>query len=135
MESPAPEEESTARDAIVDRPSATPAVNTKRNPPPSAPRGSNITLRYLGDQLGGCTLRVNFNIGGKIIVPNSNPYYASDVPEGNQNYATTGAVVCPVGTCQAYGQGSVFIHEDSIFNIVWNMNSYTTCAMTLVPAQ
>jgi tetratricopeptide (TPR) repeat protein len=120
---------------IVDGPNATPPVNVQPTAPPAAPSTSHITLRYLGDQLGGCTLRVNFNIGGKLIVPNSNPYYASDVPEGNQNYITTGAVVCPLGTCQAYGQGSLFIHEDSIFNIVWQQNSYTTCAMTLVPVQ
>lgn len=98
-------------------------------------QSASVTLRYLGDQLGGCFLRINFNIGGKYIVPNGNPWTVPDVPEGNQSYTVGGTVQCPIGTCQAYGQGSVFIHDGAIFNVIWQSNSYTTCAVTLMPAQ
>jgi hypothetical protein len=37
--------------------------------------------------------------------------------------------------CRSYGQGSVFIHEGSIFNVVWQQNGYRTCAMSLVQVQ
>jgi len=120
---------------IGDEPNGTTPVKVQPTAPRTEPSTSHITLRYTGDQLGGCNLRVNFNIGGKLIVPDSNPYYASDVPEGNQHYVTAGAVVCPAGTCQAYGEGSVYVHDDAIFNIVWAMNSYSTCGMTLVPME
>jgi len=122
------------------QPSAVIETNDPNYVPPNVqsnvPRNvSNIMLRYTGDQLGGCNLKVGFNIGGRVIVPNSNPFYATGVPNGKQPYVTTGSIVCPVGTCSAYGQGSVFIHDQAVFNLVWQQNGYQTCGVTLVPVE
>ena len=110
-------------------------VVAQPNQEPVEPRTSHITLRYLGDQLGGCNLHIGVNIGGRLLVPNSNPYFASDIPNGDQHYVISGAVVCPVGSCQAQGQGSTYIEEDAIYNLVWAQSGYSTCSMTIVPAQ
>lgn len=93
---------------------------------------STISIGYLGDAFG-CTLSIGITIGGATWVPIGNPYIATQVPSGVQNYSITGNILCPLaGSCLATGSGTITIWEQELYLVTWGVSAVGVCTVSLV---
>src|SRR5579863_7629114 len=94
-------------------------------PPPPAPAVTTATvmIRYASDR-HKCTPDLNVTIAGKAFHPTSNPYAASGVKSGAQEYTIDGLISCPGRKAvQATGSGAIDIHEGAVFDLAWQTKS------------
>lgn len=102
-----------------------PVVDRRIEPAASAP--ATITLKYMGDALD-CSLNLFVNIGGRSFNPDSNPFRVGNIPAGAQNYSIGGTISCSYESCQAAGEGTLYIQDNAEYYVMWN---YYTCNVGL----
>lgn len=93
---------------------------------------ADVQVSYSGDQLG-CTLNLSVSIDGEGVVPRTDPFTVPDVSFGLVDYLVTGTIVCPtVGSCQAYGEGSLNVRQDyQVFQLSWLNTGVGQCGVML----
>jgi hypothetical protein len=94
-------------------------------PPPAAPAVTTATvmIRYASDR-HKCTPDLNVTIAGKAFHPTSNPFAASGVKPGAQEYTIDGLISCPGRKAvQASGSGAIDVHEGAVFDLAWQTKS------------
>ena len=105
--------------------SSDPGTDRRTEPVVSAP--ATITLKYMGDAFD-CALNLIVNIGGRSFNPDSNPFRVGNIPAGAQNYSIGGTISCGYESCQATGEGTLYIQDDAVYYVMWN---YYTCNVGL----
>jgi hypothetical protein len=76
-------------------------------------------LKYAADR-HKCTPDLNLTIAGAPYHPTSNPFAASGVKIGAQEYAIDGVINCPGRrTIKASGAGAIDVQEGAIFDFAW----------------
>lgn len=108
------------------------------NPPDPGPGGNRVVkttgsvrIAYAGDQYG-CSLPVTITIGDKTFTPTGQAFIATDVPLGQQRYQIKGNINCPViGSCSAFGEGTIYVRDNSTFNVVWQNVAFAQCRIWL----
>ncbi len=92
---------------------------------------ATIQIIYPGDNYG-CSLPITITIGDKTFNPTGNSFQVSGIPYGPQQYTIQGQVNCLlIGNCQASGQGTIDIRENSIFYVRWQNTAYAQCTILL----
>jgi TIR domain len=92
-------------------------------PPPPAVTTATVMIRYASDR-HKCTPDVNVTIAGKRFHPTSNPFAASGVRTGAQEYTIDGLISCPGRKAiQASGSGAVDVREGEVFDLAWQSKS------------
>jgi TIR domain len=88
-------------------------------PPAPAPVTATVMIRYAADR-HKCTPDLNVTIAGKSFHTTSNPFAASGVKPGAQEYAINGLISCPGRKAvQASGSGAIEIREGEVFDLAW----------------
>jgi len=103
-------------------------------PPPPAPAVTTATvmIRYASDR-HKCTPDLNVTIAGKAFHTTSNPFAASGVKEGAQEYTIDGLISCPGRKAmQASGSGAIDVHEGAVFDLAWQAKSGGTSNVDLI---
>jgi hypothetical protein len=103
-------------------------------PPPPAPAVTTATvmIRYASDR-HKCTPDLNVSIAGKSFHTISNPFAASGVKEGAQEYTIDGLISCPGRKAmQASGSGAIDVHEGAVFDLAWQAKSGGTSNVDLI---
>jgi hypothetical protein len=103
-------------------------------PPPPAPAVTTATvmIRYASDR-HKCTPDLNVTIAGKAFHPSSNPFAASGVRSGAQEYTIDGLISCPGRKAMpASGSGAVDIHEGAVFDLAWQTKGAGTGNVDLI---
>jgi hypothetical protein len=103
-------------------------------PPPPAPAVTTATvmIRYASDR-HKCTPDLNVSIAGKSFHTTSNPFAASGVKEGAQEYTIDGSISCPGRKAmQASGSGAIDVHEGAVFDLAWQAKSGGTSSVDLI---
>jgi hypothetical protein len=91
----------------------------------------SVYIVYAGDQYG-CSLPVTITIGDKTFTPTGQTFLASDIPLGQQRYQISGNINCPmIGGCSAYGEGTIYVRDNSTFNVVWQNVAFAQCRIWL----
>jgi hypothetical protein len=76
-------------------------------------------LQYASDR-HKCTPDLSVTIAGTPYHPTSNPYAASGVKIGAQEYAIDGLISCPGRKAiKASGTGAIDVHEGAVFDFAW----------------
>jgi hypothetical protein len=104
-------------------------------PPPPAPAVTTATvmIRYASDR-HKCTPDLNVTIAGKAFHPSSNPFAASGVRSGAQEYTIDGLISCPGRKAMpASGSGAVDIHEGAVFDLAWQTMKRTGASRKTLP--
>lgn len=108
--------------AIIVAASAWAVVRARKPKPPvvpPAPATATIVLQYASDR-HKCTPDLNVTIAGAPYHPTSNPYAASGVKIGAQEYAIDGLINCPGRKAiRASGAGAIDVHEGAVFDFAW----------------
>ncbi|MGC1798407.1 MAG: hypothetical protein WA713_20100, partial [Candidatus Acidiferrales bacterium] len=95
------------------------ARKPKPNPVPPAPTTATIVLQYASDR-HKCTPDLNVTIAGAPYHPATNPFAASGVKIGAQEYTIDGVINCPGRRAiKASGSGAIDVHEGAIFDLAW----------------
>jgi hypothetical protein len=99
------------------------AVVRSRKPKPivvsPAPTTATIVLQYAADR-HKCTPDLNLTIAGAPYHPTSNPFAASGVKIGAQEYAIDGVINCPGRrVIKASGSGAIDVREGAVFDLAW----------------
>ncbi len=100
------------------------AIVHARNTPkpviaPPAPTTATIVLQYASDR-HKCTPDLNVTIAGTPYHPASNPFAASGVKIGAQEYTIDGLINCPNRKAiKASGSGAIDVHEGAVFDLAW----------------
>jgi hypothetical protein len=99
------------------------AIVRSRKPKPivplPAPTTATIVLQYAADR-HKCTPDLNLTIAGAPYHPTSNPFAATGVKIGAQEYAIDGVINCPGRhTIKASGAGAIDVHEGAVFDLAW----------------
>jgi TIR domain-containing protein len=86
-------------------------------PPP--PTTATIVLQYAADR-HKCTPDLNLTIAGAPYHPTANPFAATGVKIGAQEYAIDGVINCPGRhAIKASGSGAIDVHEGAVFDLAW----------------
>jgi hypothetical protein len=108
--------------AVIVAASAWAVVRSRKpNPPvvPPAPTTATIVFQYASDR-HKCTPDLNVTIAGAPYRPTSNPFAASGVKIGAQEYAIDGLINCPgKKAIKASGTGAIDVHEGAVFDFAW----------------
>jgi hypothetical protein len=108
--------------AVIVAASAWAVVRSRKPNPPvasPAPTTATIVLQYASDR-HKCTPDLNVTIAGTPYHPTSNPYAASGVKIGAQEYAIDGLINCPGRKAiKASGAGAIDVHEGAVFDFAW----------------
>ena len=108
--------------AVVLAVSAWAIVRSRKPKPvvvPPAPTTATIVLKYAADR-HKCAPDLNLTIAGAPYHPTSNPFAASGVKIGAQEYAIDGVINCPGRrTIKASGAGAIDVHEGAVFDFAW----------------
>ncbi len=108
--------------AVIVAASAWAVVRARKPKPPAvppAPVTATIVLQYPSDR-HKCTPDLNVTIAGSPYHPTSNPYAASGVKIGAQEYAIDGVINCPgKKAIKASGTGAIDVHEGAVFDFAW----------------
>lgn len=108
--------------AVVLAVSAWAVVRSRKPKPivaPPAPTTATIVLQYAADR-HKCTPDLNLTIAGAPYHPTSNPFAATGVKIGAQEYAIDGVINCPGRhAIKASGSGAIDIHEGAVFDFAW----------------
>jgi hypothetical protein len=108
--------------AVIVAASAWAVVRARKPKPPAvppAPVTATIVLQYPSDR-HKCTPDLNVTIAGSPYHPTSNPYAASGVKIGAQEYAIDGLINCPgKKAIKASGTGAIDVHEGAVFDFAW----------------
>lgn len=88
-------------------------------PTPPAPTTATIVLQYASDR-HKCTPDLNVTIAGAPFHPTSNPYAATGVKIGAQEYAIDGLINCPGRKAiRASGSGAIDVRQGAVFDFAW----------------
>jgi hypothetical protein len=88
-------------------------------PPPPTPATATIMIQYHSDH-HKCTPDLNVTIAGVSFHPASNPFAASGVKLGAQDYIIDGLINCPgKKAIKATGSGAVEVQENAVFDLAW----------------
>lgn len=108
--------------AVVLAVSAWAIVRARRPKPivaPPAPTTATIVLQYASDR-HKCTPDLNLTIAGAPFHPTSNPFAASGVKLGAQEFKIDGVINCPGRRpIKAGGAGAIDVHEGAVFDLAW----------------
>jgi hypothetical protein len=108
--------------AVIVAASAWAVVRARKPKPPvvpPAPATATIVLQYASDR-HKCTPDLNVTIAGTPYHPTSNPYAASGVKIGAQEYAIDGLINCPGRKAiKTSGTGAIDVHEGAVFDFAW----------------
>jgi hypothetical protein len=114
-----------------------PAASSSQTPSPvvdssSAPPGrASIVLVYNGDTQG-CSLQLDFLIGGQSVQPTGNRYTVPNVETGPQQYSVAGTISCPtLGFCTADGSGVINVVPAHSYAVSWLNSAVGSCDVTL----
>jgi hypothetical protein len=101
-------------------------------PPAPAVTTATVMIRYAADR-HKCTPDLNVTIAGKAFHPTSNPFAASGVKPGAQEYTIDGLISCPGRKAvQASGSGAIDIHEGAVFDLAWQTKGAGTSNVDLI---
>jgi hypothetical protein len=93
---------------------------------------ATVMIRYASDR-HKCTPDLNVSIAGKSFHPTSNPFAASGVKPGAQEYTIDGLISCPGRKAmQANGSGAIDVHEGAVFDLAWQGKSGGTSNVDLI---
>lgn len=97
-------------------------VRSRRPKPvvvPPAPVTTTIVVQYAADR-HKCTPDLNLTIAGAPYHPTSNPFAATGVKLGAQEYTIDGVINCPNRRAiPASGSGAIDVHEGAVFDVAW----------------
>ena len=97
----------------------------------AAPGRASIVLVYSGDTQG-CSLQLDFLIGGQSVQPTSNRYTVPNVQTGPQQYSVAGTISCPaLGFCTADGSGVINVVPAHSYAVSWLNSAVGSCDVTL----
>ncbi|MGA8025083.1 MAG: hypothetical protein WB990_19095, partial [Candidatus Acidiferrales bacterium] len=108
--------------AVVLAVSAWAIVRSRKPKPivtPPAPTNATIVLQYAADR-HKCTPDLNLTIAGAPYHPTSNPFAATGVKIGAQEYSIEGVINCPGRhAIKASGSGAIDVREGAVFDLAW----------------
>ena len=88
-------------------------------PQPPAPATATIVIQYHSDH-HKCTPDLNVTIAGVSFHPASNPFAASGVKPGAQDYTIDGLINCPgKKAIKASGSGAIDVQDNAVFDLAW----------------
>ncbi|MGA7920483.1 MAG: toll/interleukin-1 receptor domain-containing protein [Candidatus Acidiferrales bacterium] len=88
-------------------------------PPPPVLTTTTIVIQYRTDR-HKCTPDLNVTIAGVSFHPASNPFAASGVKPGAQDYTIDGLINCPgKKAIKASGSGAIEVQENAVFDLAW----------------
>jgi len=101
-------------------------------PPPPAVTTATVMIRYANDR-HKCTPDLNVTIAGKSFHPTSNPFAASGVQAGPQEYSISGLISCAGRKAmQASGSGAIDVREGAVFDLAWQNKGSATSNVDLI---